>query len=349
MQISEVAKLAGVSSATVSRHMSGGRVRRAEEIAVAISQLNYRPNPNARSLRSGRQRCVGVIVPDITNPFFSDLVGGVETVLAQQGIRVLLANSNEDLAMEASMVADFVDRTDGLILFPPTETDRILDEFVDESVPVVLVDRTMRDSKRADVVLVDNAAGASMAADHLVALGHRRLGMISGPATNTPGRERHDAFLAASASGGDSSISVQVVVSDFRVEGGYAAMTELLSASPPITCVFSANNLMTIGALRALADHGVSVPDEISIVGFDDLDLADLLASPLTVIDRPSDELGSIAASLLLQRIQDPGREFQYIRLPVSLLVRASTAPPCQSWRSPAVETTMTTTESENP
>jgi len=308
--------------------MSGGRVRRAEEIAVAISQLNYRPNPNARGLRSGRQRCVGVIVPDITNPFFSDLVGGVETVLAQQGIRVLLANSNEDLAMEASMVADLVDRTDGLILFPPTETDRILDEFVDESVPVVLVDRTMRDSKRADVVLVDNAAGASMAADHLVALGHRRLGMISGPATNTPGRERHDAFLAASASGGDSSVSVQVVVSDFRVEGGYAAMTELLSASPPITCVFSANNLMTVGALRALADHGVSVPDEISIVGFDDLDLADLLASPLTVIDRPSDELGSIAASLLLQRIQDPGREFQYIRLPVSLLVRASTAPP---------------------
>lgn len=329
-RISDVAARAGVSPATVSRHMSGSTVRGADRIAAAIAELDYRPSSLARGLRSGRQGCIGIIVPDIANPLFSALVNGVESGLAAVDMRVLLANSNEDPAREAEVVADLADRTDGLILFPPNEADDVLVRTRARRGPVVFVDR-LAAGPEVDTVVVDNVGGGRMAAEHLLALGHRRVGVISGPLSSTPGRERHEGFLEALRRAGVPVDPEHVVASDFKVEGGYTAMSRLLSTSRPPTAVFSGNNLMTIGAMRSLTDHHVPVPDQMSLLGFDDLELADLLCPPLTVIDRPTFELGSKAAEVLVRRIRDPAAPREHLVLPVELLLRRSTARPRRS------------------
>jgi LacI family transcriptional regulator len=327
-RIRDVAKRAGVSPASVSRHMSGGKVGGAERIDAAIKDLNYRPNQLARGLRSGRHSCVGVIVPDITNPLFAELVDGIESVFAADNIRVLLANSKEDPVREAALVADLASRTDGLILIPPVETDPVLDQLALVGVPVVFVDRVLSTGPDVDFVVVDNRHGAQLAAEHLISLGHIEVAVISGPLSSFPGRERHEAFLQALSDFGQPARPEHVRLSDFRVEGGYKSMTSLLDEPVPPTAVFCANNLMTIGALRMLRDRGVAIPDEMSVVGFDDLDLSELLNPPLTVIDRATFALGSSAAELLRARLATPDREQQHLTLPVRLVVRGSTAPP---------------------
>ena len=326
--ITDVARRAGVSQASVSRHMSGGKVGGAERIDAAIKDLNYRPNQLARGLRSGRHSCVGVIVPDITNPLFAALVDGIESVLAADNIRVLLANSKEDPVHEAALVADLVSRTDGLILIPPVETDPVLDQLVLDRVPVVLVDRVLSTSLDVDSVVVDNRHGAQLAAEHLISLGHTEIAAISGPLSSTPGRERHEAFLQTLSNAGQPARPEHVRLSDFRVEGGYASMAGLLDEQIPPTAVFCANNLTTIGALRLLKDRGVAIPGEVSLVGFDDLDLGELLNPPLTVIDRATFTLGSSAAKLLRARLAAPDRERQKVTLAVELVVRGSTSAP---------------------
>jgi len=327
-RISDVAKRAGVSPASVSRHMAGDKVGGAERIAAAIKDLNYRPNQLARGLRSGRHSCVGVIVPDITNPLFAALVDGIESVFAADNIRVLLANSREDPLHEAALVADLVSRTDGLILIPPSETDPVLEQIALARVPVVLVDRVLSTGPDVDFVIVDNRHGAQLAAEHLISLGHTEIAVISGPLSSFPGRERHEAFLQTLADSGRPPRPEHVRLSDFRVEGGYAAMASLLAEEIPPTAVFCANNLTSIGALRLLRDRGVAIPDEVSLVGFDDLDLSELLNPPLTVIDRATFALGSSAAELLRDRLATPDREQQHLTLPVQLVVRGSTAEP---------------------
>lgn len=329
--ISDVAKRAGVSPATVSRHTSGAEVRGAERIEAAIRELNYRPNQLARGLRSGRHGCVGVIVPDITNPLFAALVDGIEWAFAADNVRVLLANSKEDPALEATLVADLVSRTDGLILIPPVETDPVLDQLALGRVPVVLVDRVLSTGPAVDSVVVDNRHGARLAAEHLLALGHTEIAVISGPLSSTPGRERHETFLRTLSDLGQPARPEHVRLADFRVDGGYESMTSLLDEQVRPTAVFCANNLMTIGALRVLRERGVAIPDDVSMIGFDDLDLSDLLNPPLTVIDRATFTLGSSAAELLRGRLATPDRAKQHLTLPVQLIVRGSTAAPIRN------------------
>jgi LacI family transcriptional regulator len=330
-RISDVAKRAGVSPASVSRHMSGTKVGGAERIDAAIKDLNYRPNQLARGLRSGRHSCVGVIVPDITNPLFAQLVDGVESVFAEDNVRVLLANSKEDPIREAALVADLASWTDGLILIPPIETDPVLDQLALARVPVVLVDRVLSTGPDVDSVVVDNRQGAQLAAEHLISLGHTRIAVISGPLSSFPGRQRHEAFLQILSDHGQPAWPEHVRLSDFRVEGGYTSMACLLDKPPPPTAVFCANNLMTIGALQLLRERGVAIPEAVSLVGFDDIDLSELLNPPLTVIDRATFTLGSSAAELLRARLATPDRELQHLTLPVRLVVRGSTAAPTLS------------------
>ena len=270
-----------------------------------------------------------MIVPDITNPLFAALVNGIESALAGDDIRVLLANSNEDPAREVALVADLASRTDGLILIPPVETDPVLDEPALSGVPVVLVDRALTTGTDVDFVLVDNRQGARLAAEHLMSLGHKEIAVISGPLTSTPGRQRHEAFLQTLADAGQPVRPEHVRLSDFRAEGGHSAMASLLddTATSP-TAVFTANNLMTIGAMRLLKERGVSIPAQMSLVGFDDLDLSELLDPPPTVIDRATFALGASAAEMLRARLATPDRAQQHLILPVELIVRGSTSPP---------------------
>jgi LacI family transcriptional regulator len=325
--IGDVAKRAGVSTATVSRFLRGQRVRSEDAVREAIDELGYWPTAAARSLRSGVHYAIAVVVPDVTNPFFAALVKGIESVFRPGPYSVFLANTDESSEIEDAVVADIVRRVDGIILAPATEQDETPLRVREAGIPVVFVDRELPDGE-FDSVLVDNVGGARAAAAHLVSLGHRRIAVISGPQNTTPGRERHEGFLAALAENDIEPAPDYCKIADFREQGGQDAMLQLLALAERPTAVFSANNFMTIGALKALHSMRVSVPEEISVVGFDDLDLATLLEPPLTVVERPTVEQGILAAHLLQTRLVDKGvKTPQRVVLPTRLVARGSSAP----------------------
>lgn len=335
--IQDVAKRAGVSPATVSRYLRGQRVRSEEAIRAAIKGYGYWPTAAARSLRSGVHYAIAVVVPDITNPFFAALVKGIESVFQAGPYSVLLANTDESSELEDTLLADLVRRVDGIILAPATEQDQTPVHVREAGLPVVFVDRELK-GEQFDSVLVDNAEGGRLAARHLLSLAHERIAIISGPLNTTPGRGRFEGFVAELADNGLEVMEEYCIVSDFRERGGHDAMLRLLASSERPTAVFSANNVMTVGALRALHSMRVQVPGEISLIGFDDLDLANVLRPPLTIINRPMEQQGVLAARLLLTRLIDRNvDEPQRVVLPVELIERGSTAPPRRG-RWPDVE-----------
>lgn len=326
--IHDVARRAGVSAATVSRWLAGQQVRSADAVRHAVEELEYRPNASAQSLKTGRRGTVGVVVPDITNPFFSAVVKGLERAIPDGRFRMLLASSDESADREAEILADLNGRVDGFVLAPANEQDRSPLKLRQAGVPVVLLDREVTGGELYDVVLVDNVGGARAAAGHLVGLGHRRIGMINGPDDTTPGRERRTGFVEGLAEAGVRVDPAHDLTGDFREESGRRLTHRLLDAPTPPTALFTANNQMTIGALKALRDRGVVVPDELSIIGFDDVSLGSLLQPPLTCVTRADEEQGELVMRLLLERLSGGGpKRPQRIVLPTRLEIRGSTAP----------------------
>jgi DNA-binding LacI/PurR family transcriptional regulator len=330
--IQEVARRAGVSTATVSRYLRGEPVRSQEAIRRTVQELGYSPRAAARSLRTGIAYAIAVVVPDVTNPFFAALVKGIESVFRPGPYSVFLANTDESSEVEEAVLADVGKRVDGIILVPATEEAATRSYVHETALPLVLVDRELPQDGY-DSVLVDNYAGARTAARYLIGLGHSAIAMISGPLNTTPGRERFEGFSSELAEHGIEPPPAYMQVSDFREPGGYSAMLALLALTEPPTAVFCANNLMTVGALKALKAMRVQVPAKMSLIGFDDLDLAPLLKPPLTVIDRPTVKQGVLSARLLLSRLdRADGAEPQRIVLPTKLVERGSCSPPTASW-----------------
>jgi len=327
--IREVADAAGVSTATVSRLLSGRRVNNPEQIQKIIDRLGYRPNPVAIGLRTGMHRTIGVISPDTSNSLLAEVVQGIQREARALGYRVLVGDSNEDAALELELMHDLAQRTDGLLIFPVNEEGNVLDYH--HSLPLVLVDRDSFHDEPHDLVAVDNARGGQLAVEHLVRFGHTRIATITGPLTSYPGRMRYVGFRDAMQDAGLELPEEYVVDGRFDDAGGAAAMAALLALPQPPTAVFVANNTMTMGAYAELRARGVKIPDELSLIGFDDFRLADLLTPSVTVIDRPTAEQGRTAARLMFDRIRDRAKgnsgEPVHLNLDVSLTVRESTGP----------------------
>ena len=326
--IQDVATAAGVSTGGVCRYLAGHHVRAAEALRSAIADLDYSPNPIARSLKTGRHGLIGVVVPDIMNPFFAHLVRGIEAEARRWGHQVILANNDESAEQEEDSVKTLIQRTDGLIIAPIMEEDRSRLRVDQIGIPVVLIDRDVT-MTNFDRVLVDNLSGIKQAIDHLVSLGHTDIAFIGGPPTSSPGRERHSGYLLSM---GEHDLTLRpeyVVLSDFREDGGHVSLHELWVVSHRPTAVVIANNLMTIGVLKALNELSIHIPAAISIIGFDDLSFANLLTPPLTVISRDPRDQGAQAARLLFDRIsgerRSPGR---VTTLPVKIIVRQSPSTP---------------------
>ncbi|MBM4408769.1 MAG: LacI family transcriptional regulator [Chloroflexi bacterium] len=328
--ISDVADRAGVSASTVSRHLHGDAVRQGEAIDSVIKILGFRPSRAAQSLRSGRTGSIALVVPDITNPFFAAVVRGAESASAAEGFTVFLSNTEESPEREAQVIDNVLGRVDGIILAPASEDDQNPATVHRAGVPLVFIDcETTGSPVTFDTILVDNRRGAREAVEHLAALGHRDIAIVSGPLGSTPGRERYEGFMAAMDDAGLPVPDGYVAFGGFKERGGHQAMLRLLGQTRPPTAVFVGNNLMTIGALHAIHELAVPIPDALSVVGFDDHVFADLLHPGLTVVERPMEEQGVIAMRLLLNRIA--GRvdaQPRRIVLDTTLRVRGSTAPP---------------------
>ena len=257
--ISDVASRAGVSVATVSRYLRGHRVRSEDLVREAIDYYNYWPRAAARSLRSGIHLAIAVVVPDITNPFFAALVKGVESVFRPGPYSLFLSNTDESADVEDALLADIVRRVDGIILAPATEQDTTPLYVREAGLSLVFVDRELP-GEDFDSVMVDNVGGARAAARYLLELGHEKIAIVSGPLNTTPGRARYEGFVDELAARERPLAPEYCRIADFRELGGYQATLQLLAMPQPPTAVFCANNVMTIGALKALHAMRVLYP-----------------------------------------------------------------------------------------
>jgi LacI family transcriptional regulator len=328
--IGDVAKRAGVSTATVSRALnrqSSVDPALAQRVMEAAAELGYRPSAVARSLRRNKSSLWAVIISDITNPFYTTMVRGIEDVAQAAGYSVILCNTDEDGGKEAAYIwVSQSLRVAGAIICPASESSTDVSPLLDGGIPVVIVDRKIDDG-RVDSVLVDNAGGAADATRHLIASGYRRIACISGPRQVSTAADRLGGYTEALRAAGREIDPELIRYTDFREGGAYAAIGELLALADPPDAVFVANNLMTLGVLRYLAEQRIPVPHALGVVGFDDLPWPDVVGPGLSTVGQPTYQVGRAAAQTLVRRMTDAESAPSTVTLPTQLTVRESSRP----------------------
>jgi LacI family transcriptional regulator len=331
----DVAARAGVHPATASRALNPEtRILVSEDTAQrvldAAAALGYRPNPVARSLRTRRSHTVGVLIPDLNNPLFPPIVRGLEDRLAAAGYVALIGNTDSDDERERMVFEQMRARhVDGLVLATARLRHPLLAEAARSEMPVVLINRLAQDYSFPSVT-VDNERGVRMAVAHLSALGHRRIAHIAGPQEMSTGLSRYRGFVSAMESGGLQVDSDLIVFAKaFTVEEGARCSRLLLERSAGgtgCTAIAAGNDMLAVGCYAALDDAGLSCPDDISVVGFNDMPFIDRLRPPLTTIRFPHYQVGTEAAQLLLERIAEHAGPVKILYLAPELVIRGSTA-----------------------
>lgn len=323
--IKDVARKAGVSYTTVSHVLNQTRPvshDASARVLAAAEALAYVPSALARSLRSKTTGSIGLIIPNNTNPYFSEVARGIEDSCYAAGYSVILCNSDDDPAKQRDYLNVLLTkRCDGLIVATLAQTDGELLRKM--KVPTVLLDRAPKDMG-IDLVAVDNAAGGALAAQHLLSLGRRRIACIGGPADIDISRERIAGLRQTLFVAGVTLPDDMLVYADFTSAGGYLAARSLLASQAP-DAIFCCNDLMAIGALRAAAELGIAVPQTLAVVGFDDIDLAQFVHPTLTSVAQNTRRLGQLTAQCLLERIATPDRPLQRQTIAPELHVRGST------------------------
>jgi LacI family transcriptional regulator len=325
----EVAERAGVSVTTVSHVINNSRPvnpQTRHRVEEAMQTLGYQPNVLARSLRRGVTHTIGVILPDSTNPYFAEVVRGIEDTSFDQGYSVILCNSDNDLDKERHYTNVLVEKqVDGIIFVAAGLSSENIYALQVRGVPLVLVDRHVPEVL-VDNVLTDNLLGGRLATNHLIELDHRIIGCISGPKGVRLSSERIDGYRQALKSAGISLDPRMIVEGDFQYQSGYEGSKALFNQQPSPTAIFACNDLMAIGVYRFAHENNLNVPEQLSIVGFDDVRLSAYTNPPLTTVHQSKHEMGSKAAKLLMTRIADQDLEPRQEILATNLIIRGSTA-----------------------
>jgi DNA-binding LacI/PurR family transcriptional regulator len=325
--LKDVARAAGVSIATVSRVLNDHEYVSDEtrhRVLSAVDELGYRPSQLAIGLRTGKSRVFGLIISDIGNPYFASVVRGIEDIAYTNGYSLILCNSDEDPEKEELYINVFLDSAvSGAIVACAREDSMCAKKLLDASIPIVAMDRRITNFE-VDTVVTNNIQGAFDAVIHLIEQGHRRIGYVGGPLHTTTGKERWEGYKKALTEHGFELDPELVKVGNFKQRSGQEAARELLHVDKRPTAIFTANNLMTLGALNAIHEEGLEIPEEIAIVGFDDLPWAQSLDPPLTAVEQSAYELGRTAAEFLIKRINEPERPVTNVTLDTNLIIRKS-------------------------
>jgi LacI family transcriptional regulator len=328
----DVASAAGVHPATASRALNPGtRLLVSEETAQrvieAAERLGYRPNSVARSLRTRRSNTIGVLIPDLNNPLFPPIIRGIEDRLAEHGYVALIGNTDADPGKERLVFDQMRARhVDGFVLATATLNSPILDEAVKAGLPLVLMNRTAQDYPFSSVS-VDNEQGVRAAVAHLVSLGHTRIGHIAGPQDVSTGTARLRGYQEAMGSHGLAIGPADIIyASGYTVEEGLRCGRELLQETDDRTAVVAANDMLAIGCYAALDELGLRCPEDMSVIGFNDMPFVDRLHPPLSTVRFPHSQLGAEAARLLIERIESgEGNPVKILFLAPELIARGST------------------------
>jgi DNA-binding LacI/PurR family transcriptional regulator len=323
--VHDVAKKAEVSTATVSRVINNSDTVSNDlkiRVQAVINELGYRPNRAAYHLRSGKVKRVGVLFADIRNPFFTSVLAGIENYLHQADYALILGNSNENPKIERMQLQAFLDEgVAGIILSSVANTSAQYQQVIEAGIPILAIDR-VPDNLKVDSISINNIKAAKEATEHLIHLGHKNIAFIGGPEHISTARLRKLGYLEALEKIPNNKPTIEL--GDFTQAGGYRATTNLLSTHKNVSALLVANNLMTLGALEAIHEKKILIPDQIALVGFDDMPWATSLQPPLTVVSQPTYDMGKIAARLLLDRIHNPDSPIQQVTLETHLIVRES-------------------------
>ena len=327
--IKDVAALAGISFTTVSHVVNGTRpvsdqVRR--KVEAAIAELGFVPSGVARSLRVRATGTLGLLLPNASNPYFAELARGIEDHAERNGYSVILCNSDDNIDKQLRYLRVLLERRiDGLIVATVASDQAFVEALAVVKVPLMLVDRSL-DGVLADRVQVDHELGGYLATRHLLELGHRRIACIAGPVNTQVVQLRVAGYRRALSEAGVEALLVLDCA--FTSPGGYAAAQALLTSAQAPTAIFAGNDMIALGVLRAAAERGVQVPQQLSLVGFDDIEVSRYLHPALTTVGQHIGQLGEQAAERLLERVREPGLEAEQRLVEPTLMVRESTSAP---------------------
>jgi LacI family transcriptional regulator len=329
-KISDVAKQAGVSPSTVSYVLNNSRFVSDEtraKVLEAVQMLNYRPSALARSLRKGETQNIGLILPQISNPYFAELGEVMEKTAFELGYNLLLCNSHDDIKIEQRYIDVLLEKqVDGIVYFAaqndPENLQALLDKY--PNYPIVIVDRVIP-FPQLDLVVADNVLGASMAVEHLIEMGHQRIACISGPTRFTASNERITGYCKALEKAGITIYPELISYCDGSPESAKLLTQKIIKMKLPPSAVFSTTDITAIGVLRALSEAGLKVPDDMAVIGYDEIHLGSYLCPSLSTIAQPKKEISQIAIKFLIERIGDKSLPKRTCLLPPKLIIREST------------------------
>lgn len=324
----DVARLAGVSTSTVSHVINKNRfvsdpIR--DKVLAVIKQLNYAPSALARSLKLNQTHTIGMLVTASSNPFYAEVVRGVERSCYERGYSLILCNTEGDIdRMSRSIETLMQKRVDGLLLMC-TENHRPSQDILRcyPSLPIIMMDWAPFEGVN-DVIQDNSLLGGEMATSYLIARGYTRIACIAGPQDKTPAKERLEGYRQAMDRAGLPIPSGYEVASDFEFGGGLVAMKQLLALPEPPEAVFTSNDAMAVGVYQALHQAGLSIPQDMAVIGYDDIEIAQYMTPPLTTIHQPKDSLGELAIDTLIHRLNNPEAEPQVLILTPELIERGS-------------------------
>lgn len=323
----DVAKYTGLSVATISKYINGGNVLEHNKklIDEAIEVLNFRVNEMARGLKTNRSKTIGILIPNLEKVFCTSIVSNVENILIRHGYSTVICDYKEDIKLEKEKLEFLVNKmVEGLIVMPLGGDESIIKEAIDENIKIVLIDRDLEDIE-CDVVLVDNLNSSYDAVEELITRGHKRIGIISGPKDVYTAKERLKGYRRVHE---DYSMTIDeklIKYGDYNVDSGYELLNEFLKMKEPPTAVFITNYEMTLGAIMAINENNVVVPDKLSIIGYDNLQMAKIVKPSLSIVVQPMKVIGETAAEVLLRRLNSDVSNFpQRYRLKTEILIQES-------------------------
>lgn len=302
----DVAKYAGLSTATISKYINGVTVKEENKkrIDEAIRTLNFRVNEIARGLKTKKTATVGVLIPSLESVFFTSIVSKVESILLQYGYSTIICDYQQDKKLENQKFDFLMNKSvDGIIFMPLGVDDRKITSAVEKNVPVVLIDRSIK-GLDSDVVLVDNLNAAYNAVELLITKGHKRIGIICGPQNIYTAQERLKGYIRIHE---DYELEIDenlIKYGDYEIQGGMVLLNELMDQADPPTAIFVTNYEMTLGAVMALNSRNMAVPEELSLIGFDNIQLANVVKPSLCIVVQPMQQIGETAAYLLIKRMK---------------------------------------------
>lgn len=323
----DVARKSGLSIATISKYINGGNVLEENRIVIdkAIKELGFEVNEIARGLKTNKTMTIGLLIPSLENIFFTSIVSNIESILIKNGYSTIICDYKEDKNLEKQKLDFLVKKmVDGIITMPMGCDLEVINSVINRNIPVVLIDRALK-GVECDTVLVDNLNASYNAVEQLIILGHKRIGIICGPEDIYTAQERLKGYERVHEDYDMTIESELIKKGDYQVESGYRLLLELIEMEEPPTAVLVTNYEMTLGAVMAINESDIKVPDDISIIGFDNLQLAKVVKPPLSIVIQPVKQIGEVAANMILRRLKGDNSNFpSMIRLKTELMLKDS-------------------------